>query len=247
MNKKLISSSVLYFILVMFVLPFYPGKVSAEEPLSISGLAVETKSFRPYREKGKFSFFLNRTAQVTAEIQDSDFNLVRTLALLEPGISGKNNLEWDGKDEKGKLIEDGKYILTMSAMTDDGSSALISKEVSFDLDASEGAEFKTIIFKIEGKDKKPHIHEAPEKMKINWDFFQCLVGICLFPISIPVVYVPDILNKNTGEGAGRIYYRKDYEELAKINREIDEYNAEIDAEIAEENKVTSSMRKLRKP
>lgn len=66
-----------------------------------------------------FGVDLQAPAQsVTATISDAAGNVVRTydMGALPQGIK---NLVWDGKDDKGKMVTDGKYHISVAAVTGD--------------------------------------------------------------------------------------------------------------------------------
>jgi hypothetical protein len=154
---------------------YYPAQ--AQESLIITGFRVKTPVFKPYREKGRISFFLNMDASINVEIQDKEFNLVRSIVFMGDGVEGENVIAWDGRDEQGEFVKSGQYIFSITAQADNGSSTIISKDVAIEFDAPMGTEFKTYVTEIEGKPKKPHVHEAPEKFKAK----SCLAptGSCL--------------------------------------------------------------------
>jgi flagellar hook assembly protein FlgD len=78
-------------------------------------LSTANVSFSP-KAKGRVAipFVINKKAKVTAKIYDSRGNVVRTIWSNKGFSGGKYALTWDGKNNKGKLLNDGTYKLTMS-------------------------------------------------------------------------------------------------------------------------------------
>jgi hypothetical protein len=235
-RKAAAEISLLVFVHFILLGYYYPT-AQAQESLIITGFQVKTPEFRPYREMGQITFFLNQDASINVEIQDKEFNLVRSIVFMGNGVEGENVVTWDGRDEQGEFVKSGQYIFSITAQANNGSSAIISKDVAIDFKAPFGTEFKPHITEIEGKPKKPHVNEAPERMKITGSNITCtcISAIILLPFAL-MTLLEDILTKNTATHGHIVYYEKDYKGLAEANREIDEYNAEIEAEIAQRNK-----------
>jgi len=67
-----------------------------------------------------FSYNLSADAQVAAEIVGSDGRRVRALEQGRPTRSGINSLLWDKRDDQGRPVPAGVYILQLTAATEDG-------------------------------------------------------------------------------------------------------------------------------
>jgi len=177
-HKRIISLTVILFFtwLTLTINISFPQRAFAAG-LAISGLQCKTTEFRPYLEKGQFSYFLNQPASVTAEIQDNDFNLVRKIQFMKMEEAGENSIMWDGKDEEGNFIKDGEYFLSVSAMSGQAISVASSIGMKIAFDAPMGTEFKGHMSQLEGREKKQYPYEAPKKMQVE----SCLVpaGSCL--------------------------------------------------------------------
>jgi hypothetical protein len=59
------------------------------------------------------SFGLRRGSRVDARMIDSDARIVRTLADGAERPAGRLRLEWDGRDDAGRLLPDGPYRLRL--------------------------------------------------------------------------------------------------------------------------------------
>lgn len=81
----------------------------APDPFGANGTRVST-----------IKFTLSRSAYVTINIYDSNNNLVKTVA--ERNINaGTNSVTWNGKNEKGIIVPDGKYTYTIDAQDSSGN------------------------------------------------------------------------------------------------------------------------------
>jgi flagellar hook-associated protein 3 FlgL len=57
----------------------------------------------------------DNAANVTVAIQDSVGNVIRSINLTGGGIEGENTIAWDGLDDGGVAIADGRYQFTVEA------------------------------------------------------------------------------------------------------------------------------------
>lgn len=73
---------------------------------------------------------VSQRATVTVEVRDGRGQVVRTLlgALAEP--SGQISLIWDRRDDRGRRVRAGGYLVRVKASTSDGASATASTPVS---------------------------------------------------------------------------------------------------------------------
>jgi flagellar hook assembly protein FlgD len=55
---------------------------------------------------------------VTIDIYDIRGNLVRELINKNPRYPGWNSDQWDGTDESGKMVKNGRYFVVVTAETD---------------------------------------------------------------------------------------------------------------------------------
>ncbi|MBR1777528.1 MAG: flagellar hook assembly protein FlgD [Alphaproteobacteria bacterium] len=77
----------------------------------------------------KFSYILGADASsCVVAIRDSAGNFVKTFTGVELS-SGRHEMEWDGKDNNGNQLEDGAYVLVVTALDSSGSSIEVQKTV----------------------------------------------------------------------------------------------------------------------
>lgn len=60
--------------------------------------------------------------KVTVVIKDEDGNVVRTLEQSGPFEPGVNAFTWDGRNDKGEAVKEGRYTMTVSAADKDGKN-----------------------------------------------------------------------------------------------------------------------------
>ena len=73
----------------------------------------------PVRTGCRFTFVLNRQADVRVRVYSLAGRLVRDLGSRSAGF-GYNDVEWDGRDSDGNLPANGVYLYTLTAQADDG-------------------------------------------------------------------------------------------------------------------------------
>lgn len=73
---------------------------------------------------------VSQQATVTVEVRDGSGRVVRTLlgAVAEP--LGQISLTWDRRDDRGRRVRAGRYLVHVEASTSDGTSATASTPVS---------------------------------------------------------------------------------------------------------------------
>ena len=82
----------------------------------ISGLSVSPPFFNPsLGQKEAIVFKLAGRADVTVSILDRDLVPVRTLPTLVK-VSGETRIEWDGRDDLGRVLPDEAYSLRVEAI-----------------------------------------------------------------------------------------------------------------------------------
>jgi len=264
--KKTISWIIILFFsyLTLTINISLPQRAFAEG-LAISGLQCKTTEFRPYLEKGQFSYFLNQPASVTAEIQDNDFNLVRKIQFMKMEEAGEHIIMWDGKDKKGNFIKDGEYFLSVSAMSGQGLAVASSIGMKTAFDAPKGIEFKGHMSQLEGREKKQYPDEVPTRFRSTNKFMTCvglpfgvIVGGAVYIVIVPAVlfmalfkekkmefidmelnpkriFEEQIIEEERVEGLALVRV-SDYKKYEKMKKKVDKHNAKIDAAIAKQNR-----------
>lgn len=95
--------------------------VNAEESgktglLSISRVNLSALSFNPtQKEQIKLTYQLSHDADVTVQIFDSDFELIRTVLDKVHQKVGSHSETWDGRDLDGNLVPNESYFFTIEA------------------------------------------------------------------------------------------------------------------------------------
>lgn len=80
-------------------------------------------------ESNKLSYNLGAAASnVTIKITNADGTTVRTVTLKNQA-AGNNTYTWDGRDDKGKLLDDGNYSYEVTAINAAGDTITASKRV----------------------------------------------------------------------------------------------------------------------
>lgn len=93
------------------------------DPFGANGTKVSTIKYK-----------LSKGAAVTIKIYDSSKTLVKAL-ISDKVNSGFNSVTWDGKNESGRLVKDGKYTYTIDAQDPYGGKAPQASG-TIDLDAT---------------------------------------------------------------------------------------------------------------
>jgi flagellar basal-body rod modification protein FlgD len=79
-------------------------------------------------ETTKGSFEISSAANVTVRIYDEDGTLVRTQALGQQ-TSGAHTINWDGRSDAGKKVNDGNYTFKVEAVGADGNQVSVRSKV----------------------------------------------------------------------------------------------------------------------
>ena len=96
-------------------------KSEPQDNASISFLTCQPRIFSPQNGSGaalsrqtRISFTLNQPTEVTIKIYNVAGKLKRILKEKDIMYKGGNNLAWDGRDEDGKIVPGGAYIVTVT-------------------------------------------------------------------------------------------------------------------------------------
>ena len=87
------------------------------DPLSVEYVKADPYAFRPkHGEWITITYEISQSATVTIEILDPEMNVVRTLLPETAKGTGKQTIEWDGKDDTGLTVSDGgNYTIRVRA------------------------------------------------------------------------------------------------------------------------------------
>ncbi len=101
-----------------FIVPDLPHKPN---PIDISNLKLDRKIISTvHGQKVLISFYLNISKTITVKVFNIKGDEVKTIIYDEPAVIGDNNihtnprLSWDGRDEKGKVVPEGVYIISVT-------------------------------------------------------------------------------------------------------------------------------------
>jgi flagellar hook assembly protein FlgD len=75
------------------------------------------------------SFNLSRPARVTVDIIGSSGKVIRRLLNANPMNAGINVAQWDGREQRGRVMPRGPYMIHLSAMDDEGNVCQCTKQV----------------------------------------------------------------------------------------------------------------------
>lgn len=70
---------------------------------------LHAPSPNPFNPRTSLAFTLRRAAEVTLVVHDSAGRVVRQLLSGEPFAAGQHSLEWDGEDQRGRVVASGVY------------------------------------------------------------------------------------------------------------------------------------------
>ncbi|MFZ5986607.1 MAG: FlgD immunoglobulin-like domain containing protein [Bacillota bacterium] len=104
------------------------AEVTGTFAVSISTLTISSVSDTPDpfgvngTKAATIKYNVSKSAVVTIKIYDSSNNLVRSLINGKVN-AGSNSVTWDGKNQSGNLVKDGKYTYTIDAQDPYGNKA----------------------------------------------------------------------------------------------------------------------------
>jgi subtilisin family serine protease/flagellar hook assembly protein FlgD len=151
-NKKHSLTKSTYLSVKDEVLPSAEWKTSS----ATFSPAVKTKIAVP--------FYLNKNANVTAEIRNSSGNTVTTIMDNTLFYGGTRSIDWNGKNSSGARVKDGSYTLHLTAIDKNGNQTPeISMPITIDTTAPKATLTKSAsVFKMNGKTlitAKIHLYE----------------------------------------------------------------------------------------
>ena len=87
---------------------------------AIDGIDCQPRAFAPaggsgaLRDKTDISFDLAAAADVTVRVYNASGRLERVIARDRPMAPGRQSLTWNGRDEEGKVVASGLYVVVVS-------------------------------------------------------------------------------------------------------------------------------------
>ena len=98
---------------------------AAAAPLAISGLGM-----LPVRGGGRsITYTLSAGGTVSVTITSPTGRVLRRVAVGEVADRGRNQLYWDGRDERGVVVPAGLVLLQVTATNDEGAAVRASRPV----------------------------------------------------------------------------------------------------------------------
>jgi flagellar hook assembly protein FlgD len=121
----------------------------------LSDFTADPASFKADEEETTVSFTLENSAYLTANIVDSNGDVVFTPADFDGAdqySSGSVSFDWDGKKTNGDLVEAGVYTVSLTALNDNGYIVVDALDLTVD---SEGSTYYDGAAKIKNIDLDP--------------------------------------------------------------------------------------------
>src|SRR5262249_38264379 len=87
------------------------------------GLRVMGLSATPNRGSVVVSYSMNQSAQVQVSVLGLNGKPIRSIAHSGIGAQGMNVASWDGRDDQGRPVPAGFYLMQLTARTDIGEVA----------------------------------------------------------------------------------------------------------------------------
>lgn len=114
------------------------GAAFALEPrLSIENVQLDRAVLRP-GEAVSLSFYLSREAKVSVVVHGPNYEVVRRLWDEERRPRGVNTVQWDGRDDGGRMVAEEAYVISIAAEASNGETALYDPTVFSGGEAVEG-------------------------------------------------------------------------------------------------------------
>lgn len=102
--------------------------LTAVQPDSSAAVIRNVKLSRPFfnptlAQKVQISFDISRAGRLSLAILDRDGFVVRALASQKPMLAGSSSFEWDGRDEKGRILPDEAFSAKIDLRFDGGTAS----------------------------------------------------------------------------------------------------------------------------
>lgn len=94
-----------------------PNGVSGVEPAPVPPAIRLAASPNPFRSQTGITLDVVRSQNVRLTVHDPGGRLVRTL-IAAPLEAGRRTLLWDGRDDRGRAVADGVYLIRLATETD---------------------------------------------------------------------------------------------------------------------------------
>jgi Tol biopolymer transport system component len=108
-----------------------PRNLRITVPAAEAGqLAVSTLLASAVDERAVVTYSLSKNAQVTAEVRNISGVLVRSLMSDQQQTAGIHSANWDGRNQSGVAVPNGRYLVRVMARTQDGQQSQALTQVS---------------------------------------------------------------------------------------------------------------------
>jgi hypothetical protein len=108
-----------------------PRTLQVTAPAAEAGqLAVSAVSASSSDGRAMVTYSLSKSAGVTVEVRNISGRLVRSLKSDEVQSAGVQSLHWDGRNQAGAAVPNGRYLVRIVACTDDGQQSQALTQVS---------------------------------------------------------------------------------------------------------------------
>jgi len=156
---------VLIFLLLAISSGWKSGNLlAADAKLAIQNVRLD-RNVLISGESVNLSFYLSRDAKTTVLIYGSNFEVIRRLMDQQPRTAGINGVNWDGRDDSGRIVPDEAYLVSILAEGANGERAVYDP-TSF----SGGEAFDIQIQRIEESSGRYRIHYSvpyPSRISIQ--------------------------------------------------------------------------------
>ena len=89
------------------------GASPVDETPAAKAFALHGAAPNPFNPSTTIAFDLPRAATVNLTIYDASGRVVRRLLSQGPGLAGRNEVVWNGRDEAGRQVSSGVYLYTL--------------------------------------------------------------------------------------------------------------------------------------
>lgn len=129
-SGQLITPGTLFFVMIEAVSLAENAIITSGLGPTITDVAADPVRFNPatnpygVKDKGNvaITFKLNRAGDVTATVLNKNGTIVRSINAL--GLSsGEHQISWNGRNNDGILLSDGKYVIQLKAKDSNGTDS----------------------------------------------------------------------------------------------------------------------------
>jgi flagellar hook assembly protein FlgD len=104
-----------------------PTQAPAPAALDVTGLTITPQ---PVRSKAEARFTLTVPARVSVQVLDDRGSVVRTLVAGRDLPSGSASVFWDRRDDSGRRVKAGTYVIRVQAIAPDAQQDQASASIT---------------------------------------------------------------------------------------------------------------------